>query len=99
MSAFYFLKKDVKIEAAHDMGRRLTLYGIAALLSINFLQYGIYHAILAWLLLINVVILYAMIMMRGVAERSKNIAISIYYTLLFVWYFGIVFFYMFNALN
>jgi hypothetical protein len=39
------------------MGRRLVLYGIAALLSINFLQYGIYHAILAWVLMINVVII------------------------------------------
>lgn len=39
------------------MGRRLAYFGIAALLSINFLQYGIYHAILAWLLLINVVII------------------------------------------
>jgi hypothetical protein len=39
------------------MGRRLVLYGIAALLSITFLQYGIYHAILAWLLLITVVII------------------------------------------
>lgn len=48
------------------MGRRLALYGIAALLSISFLQYGIYHAILAWLLLINVVIIQAMMLMRGV---------------------------------
>jgi|JI10StandDraft_1071094.scaffolds.fasta_scaffold63055_4 hypothetical protein len=39
------------------MGRRLVLYGIAALFSITFLQYGIYHAIFAWLLLINVVII------------------------------------------
>jgi hypothetical protein len=39
------------------MGRRLVLYGIASLLSINFLQYGIYHAILAWVLMINVVII------------------------------------------
>jgi hypothetical protein len=39
------------------MGRRLVLYGIAALLSINFLQYGIYNAILAWFLMINVVII------------------------------------------
>jgi len=81
------------------MGRRLSLYGIAALLSISFLQYGIYHAILAWLLLINVVIIEAMLLMRGVEERSKNIAIAIYYVLIFVWYFGIIFFFMYNALN
>lgn len=54
------------MEAARDMGRRLSLYGIAALISISYLHYGIYHAILAWLGLINVVILLAMILMRGV---------------------------------
>lgn len=37
--------------------------------------------------------------MRGVEERSRDIAISIYYALIFIWFFGIVFFYMFNALN
>lgn len=52
-----FFRKDIKMEAVHDMGRRLVLYGIAALLSITFLQYGIYHAILAWVLLITVVII------------------------------------------
>ena len=51
---------------AYDMGRRLSLYGIAALLSTNFLQYGIYHAILAWLGLFNVVVIDAMILMRGI---------------------------------
>jgi hypothetical protein len=81
------------------MGRRLALYGIAALLSISFLQYGIYHAIMAWLLLINVIIIEAMMLMRGVEEKSKNIAISVYYVLIAIWYFGIVFFFMYNALN
>lgn len=81
------------------MGRRLSLYGIAALLSTNFLQYGIYHAILAWLGLFNVVVIDAMILMRGISARSRNIAISFYYAIIFVWFFGIVFFYMFNALN
>ena len=48
------------------MGRRLVLYGIAALLSVNFLQYGIFHAIMAWVLLVIVIIINGMILMRGV---------------------------------
>jgi hypothetical protein len=51
----------------YDHGRRLVLYGIAgnplpysALLSINFLDYGIYHAILAWVTLICVLIIHCM---------------------------------------
>jgi hypothetical protein len=63
----YFFKGKAKIERLYDHGRRLVLYGIAcmiyeniALLSINFLNYGIYHAVLAWLTLICVLILHAM---------------------------------------
>ncbi len=55
------------------MGRRLSLYGIAStfvfmlgLLSVNFLQYGIYHAIMAWILLITVLIINAIGLMREV---------------------------------
>ena len=62
----YFFRQDVKKEPVFDMGRRLVLYGIAALLSVNFLQYGIYHAICAWVLLIVVIIKNGMILMRGV---------------------------------
>lgn len=81
------------------MGRRLSLYGIAALLSINFLQYGVYHAILAWLLLVTVIVVDAISFMRDVSERIKSIGILVYYVLIFVWFFGILFFYMFNALS
>ena len=55
------------------MGRRLSLYGIASiflimlgLLSINFLQYGIYQAILAWILLLIVLIINSIGLMREV---------------------------------
>ena len=81
------------------MGRRLVLYGIAALLSVNFLQYGIYHAICAWVLLIIVIILNGMILMRGVEEGTKGLVIMLYYIVIFIWYFGIIFFYLFNALR
>ena len=66
LAVAFFFRKDVKKESVFDMGRRLALYGIAALLSVNFLQYGIYHAICAWVLLIIVVIINALILMRGV---------------------------------
>jgi len=37
---------------------------ILALLSMNFLQYGIYHAICAWVLLIVSFVLHSMALMR-----------------------------------
>ena len=81
------------------MGRRLVLYGIAALLSVNFLQYGIYHAICAWVLLIIVIIKNGMILMRGVDWKTKGIVTLLYYILIFIWYFGILLFYLINALS
>ncbi len=67
----YFFADDVKIERIYDHGRRLVFYGIAgmiilklAILSINFLQYGVYHAICAWILLILSFILHSMSLMR-----------------------------------
>ena len=99
LATAFFFRKDVKREAVFDMGRRLALYGIAALLSVNFLQYGIYHAICAWVLLIIVVILNGMLLMRGVEERTRGIMILLYYIVLGIWYFGIFFFYLFNALD
>ena len=71
----------------------------AALLSISFLNYGVYHAVVAWLGLICVLIMHTMAMIPSIKESSQNMATMFYYTLMAVWFFGILFFYMFNALN
>ena len=71
----------------------------SALLSINFLNYGIYHAIMAWVTLICVLILHSMALIVQVDEKKQNIGITIYYILIAIWFFGVVFFYMYNALN
>lgn len=71
----------------------------SALLSINFLNYGIYHAIMAWLTLICVLIIHAMALIVEIKENKQNIAVAVYYILIAVWFFGILFFYMYNALS
>jgi hypothetical protein len=63
----------------------------------NFLQYGIYNAVCAWVLLVVSFVLHSMALMREVKENYQNIGVSVYYLLLAVWFFGIVFFYMYNA--
>jgi len=90
----------------YDHGRRLVLYGLAgtfwdieALLSINFLNYGIFHAIMAWVTLICVLILHAMALIVEIKENQQNMGVTIYYILIAIWFFGVVFFYMYNALN
>ena len=81
------------------MGLQVPLTLIAALLSINFLNYGIYHAIMAWTTLICVLIIHAMALIVEIKENKQNIGVTIYYILIAIWFFGIVFFYMYNALN
>jgi hypothetical protein len=70
---------------------------VTAILSMNFLQYGIYHAVCAWLLLIVSFVLHSMALMREVKENYQNIGVAVYYLLIAVWYLGIVFFYIYNA--
>ena len=69
------------------------------LLSINFLNYGIFHAVLAWVGLICVLIQHAMSLIVELRENIQNIAVTTYYILMTIWFFGILFFYMYNALN
>jgi hypothetical protein len=71
----------------------------AALLSISFLNYGVYHAVMAWLTLICVLIMHSMSLIVEIKENHQNIALTIYYVLISIWLFGILFFYMFNALS
>lgn len=68
-----------------------------AILSMNFLQYGIYHAVCAWVLLVLSFVLHSMALMREVKENYQNIGVACYYLVVAIWYFGIVFFYMYNA--
>ena len=54
---------------------------------------------LAWLTLICVLIMHVITMVPSIKENHHNVATTIYYILIAAWFFGILFFYMFNALN
>ena len=54
---------------------------------------------MAWVTLISVLIIHSMALIVEIKENHQNIAVSIYYLLISVWFFGIIFFHMFNALN
>ena len=105
MGISYFFPSDIKAERLYDHGRRLVLYGIAgiffsytlAIISINFLQYGIYHAVLAWVTLIWVIIMHSMVFAREIKEKLQNIAVLVYYGLIAIWFLGIVIFFFYNA--
>jgi hypothetical protein len=48
----------------NDQGRRLTLYGIACLFSINFLQGSIMSAVLAWVALVSMIIAHCFVFLH-----------------------------------
>ena len=79
-----------------DSGYFLYSY-ILAIISINFLQYGIYHAVLAWVTLIWVIIMHSMVFAREIKEKLQNIAVLVYYGLIAIWFLGIVIFFFYNA--
>jgi hypothetical protein len=62
-------------------------------------MYGIFHAIMAWIILITVLLIHAIGLMREVSETAKNISILIYYIEIFAWFLGIAVFYLYEALS
>jgi len=51
-------------ERLNDLGKRLFLYGVAALFSMNFLQSSIIGAVLAWMILIVMIIAHCFVFLR-----------------------------------
>ena len=54
---------------------------------------------MAWATMICMLVLHAMALVVQIEERKQNIGIAIYYIFIAIWFFGVVFFYMYNALN
>jgi hypothetical protein len=68
-------------------------------LSIDFLNYGVYYTIMAWITLIWVLIMHSMALIDEISEDQQNIALTIYYIMISIWLIGIAFFYVYNALS
>lgn len=82
-------------ERLNDLGRRLFLYGVACLFSMNFLQGSIIGAVLAWVILICMIIAHCFVFLRETGQKYHNISLLIYYSLMMVW-FGCSLFYYIN---
>ena len=54
---------------------------------------------MAWVLLLAVLIINSIGLMREVKETKKNVSILVYYLFIFIWLFGILFFYLYNAFD
>jgi hypothetical protein len=85
------------VERLNDLGKRLFLFGVAALFSINFLQSSVIAAILAWTTLVCVIISHCFVFLKETGQKYHNNGLLIYYGLLMVWFICIIFYYVYNA--
>lgn len=74
----------------NDLASKMYLYGIGCLLSINYLQTGIFHVLFAYLTMITVVLVLVMTIIDSIGEKLRVGANILFYTFLSVWYIGIV---------
>lgn len=86
-------------ERLNDLGRRLFLYGVACLFSVNFLQSSVVGAIIAWLILICMIIAHCFVFLKETGQKYHNICLLIYYSLLAVWFALSLFFFISDAVS
>lgn len=74
------------------------LVGIAGLLSMNFLQAGIFQAIMAYIVMLIVIVIFvASVLVDRIDDRSRCILFIVFYSFNFIWYLGIVIDYFVTA--
>ena len=63
----------------------------------NFLIYGAFHSILAWVTLVCVLIQHSMGLVSEIKENMQNVGVAVYYLLIAIWFIGILYFFISNA--
>lgn len=75
----------------NEVASKFYLFGLGALLSLNFSQAGIYQAVLIYLTLLALILLVgAALMPESVDDQKRSMVYIIYYLFLFAWYMGIM---------
>ena len=73
-----------------DLASKMYLYGIGCLLSMNYLQSGIFQVIFAYLIMIVVVLVLLLSIIDSIGEKLRIGANILFYSLLAIWYVGII---------
>jgi len=65
---FQFLRliksDDDKAVRLNDLGKRLFIYGVVALFSINFVQSSLVSAVMAWITLVCIIVIHCFVFLR-----------------------------------
>ena len=75
----------------NEVASKFYLFGLGALLSLNYFQAGVYQAVLIYLTMVSLIMLVgAALMPESVDDQKRSIVYIIYYFFLFAWYMGIM---------
>lgn len=86
-------------ERLNDLGKRLFLFGVACLFSVNFLQSSVLGAVIAWCILICMIIAHCFVFLKETGQKYHNICLLIYYSLLMVWFASNLFYFVYDAIS
>ena len=75
----------------NEVASKFYLFGLGALLSLNYFQAGVYQTVLIFLTMVALIMLVgAALMPESVDDQKRSIVYIIYYFFLFAWYMGIM---------
>ena len=86
--------KKLEIE---DLGRRVHVFGVLGLISLNFVQSSILFPILAWIGMITLVTVNGMSLSPTSKERPKTIFLAVFEMSLMAWFCCLIFTYIYHA--
>ncbi len=75
----------------NEFATKYYLFGLGAVLSLNYAQAGIFQTVMIYLTLVPFVgVIVFALLPETVGDRKRSIMYIVYYFLLFVWYLGIM---------
>lgn len=88
--AYFATSQNVHKHKLDHLSKRLYLYTIACLISYNYLQGGVFEAILAWFSLLVGIVLHATVFKNFDKPELENKLWVFYYFMIWVYFLGII---------
>jgi hypothetical protein len=73
-----------------DLGSKMYLYGIGCLLSLNFLQSGVFQVVFAYLTMLTIAFVLLVTIIESTGERLRVGSNIIFHLFIAIWYIGII---------
>lgn len=80
-------KLFVQIES---LGAKIYLFGVGCLLSLNYMQASVHQAVFAYFTMLAIILMMLTMVFEILNEKLVQISVIAFYSMLFIWYMGIV---------